>query len=554
MLPPPMKAMLGWVHAGSVASQLGKPAVRTPYTARLRVRPPGRVARRLRIRQIDPICRPMNPPSAAPRPVLRRHRGRLPPDRARALARRAGAAGLLGALVRPLPQPQADARKAGARLRRPLRAGQAQHRRGAADLGRAADPQHSAGGAVRRRPAGGPVHGRAARRPGARLPRQAHRRAGVRGRRAARRGRRSRPTRRGREPCCSEALRWSPATPRCCSTWPTRWIERDAFDDADRRWLEAARRAGATTATRRCSSASSWRSNRPEGDPQALAARIAANAKDFEARFALAALQAYDGDFNAAFDQLLEVVLRDKAEWREKARAAAGRMVRGLPRRRRGQPRSALPGHVPELSARRARRRSRCRCAPCVAPSATAASRSALMPIDSVSSARPPSFSAASSSRSARCGARCASKSVGRLGNGHQPAQPHPLGGSAATACATAATSSGSSPLLLASPLMLTCRHSCSGGSAGGPLLGQALRDLQPVDAVHPVEVLGHDARLVALQRADQVPAQTARAGRPARRSWPAPPARSSRRSRAGRRHGPRAPVLRRRSCSLPTT
>ena len=60
--------------------------------------------------------------------------------------------------------------------------------------------------------------------------------------------------------------------------------------------------------------------NRPEGDPKALAARIAANAKDFDARFALAALQVYEGDFNAAFDQLLEVVLRDKAEWREKAR------------------------------------------------------------------------------------------------------------------------------------------------------------------------------------------------------------------------------------------
>ena len=60
--------------------------------------------------------------------------------------------------------------------------------------------------------------------------------------------------------------------------------------------------------------------NRPQGDPAALAARIAANSKDFEARFALAAIHAYEGDFNAAFDQLLEVVMRDKAEWREKAR------------------------------------------------------------------------------------------------------------------------------------------------------------------------------------------------------------------------------------------
>jgi len=60
--------------------------------------------------------------------------------------------------------------------------------------------------------------------------------------------------------------------------------------------------------------------NRPAGDPQALAARIAANGKDFEARFELAALLVYDGDFRAAFEQLLEVVLRDKGEQRERAR------------------------------------------------------------------------------------------------------------------------------------------------------------------------------------------------------------------------------------------
>ena len=63
--------------------------------------------------------------------------------------------------------------------------------------------------------------------------------------------------------------------------------------------------------------------NRPAGDSAALAARIAANGKDFEARFALAALQVFEGEFAAAFDNLLEVVLRDKAEGkpdRERAR------------------------------------------------------------------------------------------------------------------------------------------------------------------------------------------------------------------------------------------
>jgi putative thioredoxin len=60
--------------------------------------------------------------------------------------------------------------------------------------------------------------------------------------------------------------------------------------------------------------------HRPPGDAQALGARIAANPKDFDARFGLAALLVHEGDFNAAFEQLLEVVMRDKAEWREKAR------------------------------------------------------------------------------------------------------------------------------------------------------------------------------------------------------------------------------------------
>jgi len=60
--------------------------------------------------------------------------------------------------------------------------------------------------------------------------------------------------------------------------------------------------------------------NRPQGDPKVLLERIAKNAKDFEARFNLAALLVHDGDFNAAFDQLLEVVMRDKGEARERAR------------------------------------------------------------------------------------------------------------------------------------------------------------------------------------------------------------------------------------------
>lgn len=67
--------------------------------------------------------------------------------------------------------------------------------------------------------------------------------------------------------------------------------------------------------------------NRPPGNAAEFQARIAANAKDFEARFGLAALQVYEGDFNAAFDQLLEVVLRDKSTAAEGFRERARRQL-----------------------------------------------------------------------------------------------------------------------------------------------------------------------------------------------------------------------------------
>lgn len=63
--------------------------------------------------------------------------------------------------------------------------------------------------------------------------------------------------------------------------------------------------------------------NRPPGEVAELQARIGANPRDFEARFALGALQAWAGEWSAAFDSVLEVVLRDKAEGkpdRERAR------------------------------------------------------------------------------------------------------------------------------------------------------------------------------------------------------------------------------------------
>ena len=59
---------------------------------------------------------------------------------------------------------------------------------------------------------------------------------------------------------------------------------------------------------------------RPAGDPAVLAAKVAADPRDFESLFALAALLAHAGDWPGAFDQLLETVLRDKADAREQAR------------------------------------------------------------------------------------------------------------------------------------------------------------------------------------------------------------------------------------------
>jgi putative thioredoxin len=61
--------------------------------------------------------------------------------------------------------------------------------------------------------------------------------------------------------------------------------------------------------------------NAPPGPSAAeLATRIQANPKDFDARFALAQLHAGTGEWQEAFEQLLDIVLRDKTEVRERAR------------------------------------------------------------------------------------------------------------------------------------------------------------------------------------------------------------------------------------------
>ena len=124
------------------------------------------------------------------------------------------------------------------------------------------------------------------------------------------------------EALLQEALQMVPGHPDAAADLAERFIARDALAQATELLdtVPAEARGDRDVALRK---RLALLANRPAGDPAALAARIAANSKDFEARFALAALQAYSGEWTAAFDQLLEVVMRDKAEGkpdREKAR------------------------------------------------------------------------------------------------------------------------------------------------------------------------------------------------------------------------------------------
>ncbi len=125
------------------------------------------------------------------------------------------------------------------------------------------------------------------------------------------------------EAMLTEALQMVPGHPEATADLAERWLARGAavaevtalLDD-----VPAAERGSRDASLRK---RLQILAHKPAGDAVALAARIAANPKDFEARFALAAIQVFEGDFNAAFDGLLEVVLRDKAEGkpdRERAR------------------------------------------------------------------------------------------------------------------------------------------------------------------------------------------------------------------------------------------
>ncbi len=164
------------------------------------------------------------------------------------------------------------------------------------------------------------------------------------------------------------------------------------------------------------------------------------------------------------------------------------------------------------------------------------------MPIDSVSSARPSAAQRLEQRRAGRdAGARCAVEVAGR-----PRGSPSGRAGAAAAAPRPRAPARGTSRrrqaalARLAADVDLQADRQRRAGRAGRCALSRSAIFSRSTVWTQSKR-LGDDARLVALQRADQVPLEARRAGRPARRSCRAPPARSSRRSGAARRRAPRA-------------
>ncbi len=147
-----------------------------------------------------------------------------------------------------------------------------------------------------------------------------------------------------------------------------------------------------------------------------------------------------------------------------------------------------------------------------VAPSAIAASRSADMPIDSVSTGEPGGPGRVEHCRNVRNCERCRATSARRLGDPHQPAQPqagkprHRLRQRHGRVRRDAAL--GRLPADVDLNADVERRH------GGGPRARQPFGDRHPVDRLHPGEALGRRLRLVALQRPDQVPLKPRQVGR----------------------------------------
>ena len=141
-----------------------------------------------------------------------------------------------------------------------------------------------------------------------------------------------------------------------------------------------------------------------------------------------------------------------------------------------------------------------------VAPSATAASRSALMPIDSVSSECPCRSSSSASSRSRRKGPRASASSV--CGGGMHMSPRSRRRGRPATISASARHLRRRDAALAVFRGQPDLQQHVERAGVMRPLGAQPLGDPCPVERMHPLESLCHVAGLVRLQLADEMPGE----------------------------------------------
>ncbi|MFO1326401.1 MAG: tetratricopeptide repeat protein [Rubrivivax sp.] len=123
-----------------------------------------------------------------------------------------------------------------------------------------------------------------------------------------------------------QALAMQPGHVEATLDLAERVIARGALDDAEKlleRVPQASRNDRHAALVKRVALAR----NRPAGDAAALAARVQANPRDFEARFQLGAILVFEGRFDEGFDQLLEVVLRDRADGRPDRERARKQLI-----------------------------------------------------------------------------------------------------------------------------------------------------------------------------------------------------------------------------------
>ena len=223
----------------------------------------------------------------------RRHRSELHAIRRRGIGDAAGAGRFLGAVVRPVPHADADARAHRRRLRRPLHAREGQHRRGAAR-----SPGTSASAASRRSccfTAARSWNSSSACSPSRRSARCS---TSTSSRPRRRRNRRTR-RRRGQPQIDQRDAGAAPGDDRPARGGP----------------------AGAPGAAARCARAwPSWRPPSAEPDVPALRARLERDPADAAARHALAAHHALAGDYGTALAEWLELMRRDRRFGDEAAR------------------------------------------------------------------------------------------------------------------------------------------------------------------------------------------------------------------------------------------